>query len=303
MLQSRIWELSYRQHGVVARRQLLELGLDARTVDRRVASGRLHVLWRGVYAVGRPQVERRGWWLAAVLACGPMAALSHWSAAALWRILQDAGLARIDVSVPCEILRRRPGIALHRRSSFGPLEVTNTEGIPVTSPICTLVDIAADLPARRLEATVNEAVKLGLFQYRDLRPTLARLGTRRGTAALRRMLRRDSFKLTDSVLERRFLPLARRAGLTAPETRAHVNGFRVDFFWPDLGLVVETDGLRFHRTPSQQAADRRRDQAHAMAGMTPLRFTHAQVTYEPGYVVAALDRVAARLRAAPPRGH
>ena len=288
---------------MIARRQLLEHGLDAKAVDRRVASGRLHVLWRGVYAVGQPQVDRRGWWLAAVLACGPRAVLSHWSAAVLWRIVRDTGLARVDVLVPGEVLRRRPGIALHRRSHLAACEVTSRDGIRVTSPICTLVDIAADLSTRRLEAVVNEAVTLDLFQYDDLCSTIAQLGPRRGVGHLRRMLERDSFTLTDSALERMFLPLARRAGLPVPETRARANGFRVDFFWPQLGLVVETDGLRFHRTPAQQAADRRRDQAHAMAGMTPLRFTHGQVKFEPAYVVAALDRVAQRLRAASPSIH
>ena len=98
------------------------------------------------------------------------------------------------------------------------------------------------------------------------------------------MLDRRTFRLTDSELERRFLPLARAAGLPVPLTRQRVNGFEVDFFWPDLGLVVETDGLRYHRTPAQQARDRLRDQAHTAAGLTPLRFTHAQVRFEPGHV-------------------
>ena len=149
--QSGVWELVRRQHGVVARRQLLELGFDAKVVDRRVASGRLHVLRRGIYAVGRPHVDRRGWWLAAVLACGPRAVLSHWSAAVLWRMCRDAGLARVDVSVPDEVVRRRRGIDLHRRWNFSALDLSTCQGIPVASPICTLVDIAADLspsPAR-----------------------------------------------------------------------------------------------------------------------------------------------------------
>jgi very-short-patch-repair endonuclease len=103
--------------------------------------------------------------------------------------------------------------------------------------------------------------------------------------------------MTDTELERRFLPIARRAGLSRPETQAHVNGFRVDFYWPELGLVVETDGLRYHRTPAQQAIDRIRDQAHAAAGLTPLRFTRAQVRYEPSHVEATVAAVARRLRA------
>jgi very-short-patch-repair endonuclease len=118
----------------------------------------------------------------------------------------------------------------------------------------------------------------------------------RGVGVLRRVLDRHTFVLTDSELERRFVPIARRAGLPRPKTQAVVNGFRVDFFWPQLGLVVETDGLRYHRTPAQQAADRVRDQAHIAAGLMPLRFTHAQVSYETAHVEATLRATALRLR-------
>ena len=117
-----------------------------------------------------------------------------------------------------------------------------------------------------------------------------------GVLPLRRLLDRHTFRLTDSELERRFLALVARSGLSTPLTRQHVNGFRVDFLWPDLGLVVETDGLRYHRTPAQQARDRIRDQAHAAAGLTALRFSHAQVRYEPDRVRETLTSVAARLR-------
>jgi very-short-patch-repair endonuclease len=113
---------------------------------------------------------------------------------------------------------------------------------------------------------------------------------------LRATLDRATFVLTDSELERRFLPIARRAGLPSPRTRAWVNGHRVDFHWPELGLVVETDGLRYHRTATQQARDRRRDQEHVAAGAVVLRFTHAQVAYDPEQVRRTLDAVAGRLR-------
>jgi very-short-patch-repair endonuclease len=117
-----------------------------------------------------------------------------------------------------------------------------------------------------------------------------------GVPALRKLLDRLTFVLTDSELERYFLPIARRAGLSMPETGRWLNGFEVDFFWPELGLVVETDGLRYHRTPAEQARDRLRDQAHTAAGLTPLRFTHAQVRFEPDYVCMTLGLVAERLR-------
>ena len=118
---------------------------------------------------------------------------------------------------------------------------------------------------------------------------------RPGAPKLRALLDRPTFILTDSRLERLFNPLARRAGLSKPLTQQFLNGFRVDFYWPDLGLVVETDGLRYHRTPVEQARDRLRDQVHTASGLTPLRFTHAQVHYEPGYVEATLAAVARRL--------
>lgn len=119
----------------------------------------------------------------------------------------------------------------------------------------------------------------------DLRKALeSRLGEP-GAAQLRRTLDRRTFRITKEELERRFLPLARKAGLPVPLTGQWVNGFEVDFFWPDLGLVVETDGLRYHRTPAEQARDRLRDQAHTAAGLIQLRFTHEQVVYEPDHVV------------------
>ena len=120
---------------------------------------------------------------------------------------------------------------------------------------------------------------------------------RPGVTALRRTLDRRTFRLTDSELERRFLPIVRRLGLPLPETGRRVDGFKVDFFWPDLGLVVETDGLRYHRTPAQQARDRLRDQAHLAAGRTPLRFTHAQVRFDPGHVQSTLGKIVRRLLA------
>jgi hypothetical protein len=165
----------------------------------------------------------------------------------------------------------------------------------VTTPICTLVDLAAQLDPVPLEAAINEADKLGLTDPENLRAALDALGRRPGVRQVRELLDRRTFALTDSELERRFLPLVRAAGLPPPLTGVRVNGFKVDFFWPDLGLVVETDGLRYHRTPAQQARDRLRDQTHAANGLMPLRFTHAQVTFESQRVQRTLAEVAKRL--------
>ena len=234
--------------------------------------------------------------MAAVLTCGTGAVLSHESAASLWGV-RAVERCRIEVSVPRPRHPRRDGIVVYRRTDLRSERLTRRHGIPVTTPVCTLVDLATRLDADSLEAAVNEADKLGLVPAHALRAALSRLGRRRGAAVLRKTLDRRTFTLTDSQLERRFLPLARAAGLPPPLTGRRVNGFKVDFYWPDVGLVVETDGLRYHRTPAQQAHDRVRDQAHSAAGLTPLRFTRAQVAFEPGHVQRTLTAVARRLAA------
>jgi very-short-patch-repair endonuclease len=232
--------------------------------------------------------------MAAVLSCGPAAALSHESAAALLVIRPDRG-GDLEVSVPAHVSRRARGVLVHRRTRRGPWEVTVYQGIPTTSPVCTLVDLATRLGRAQLEAAVNEADKRDLIDPDSLRSALDKLAGRPDVALLREVLDRRTFRLTDSELERRFLLIVRRVGLPPPETQATVNGFDVDFYWPDLGLVVETDGLRYHRTPAQQARDRLRDQVHLAAGMIPLRFTHAQVRFEPEHVERILASVARRL--------
>ncbi len=291
-----VWDLVARQHGVIARRQLLELGFSSKAIAHRIAAGRLHPVWRGVYAVGRRELTQHGRWMAAVLACGCDAVLSHTSAAALWGIRAARRPDRLHVSVPAHVARRVGGIVVHRPSSPA---VTRHVGIPVTDPVCTLADLATLLSAAQLETAINEGDKLGLIDPDELRSTIGAGGYRRGAPALRAVLDRHTFTLTDSELERRFLPLARAAGLPLPETGRYRNGFKVDFLWPGLGLVVETDGLRYHRTPAEQARDRLRDQAHAAAGLTPLRFTHAQVAREPRHVKATLAAVARQLSEAP----
>jgi very-short-patch-repair endonuclease len=278
------WAIARRQHGVITREQLLALGFSTDAIRHRLADGRLHPTWRGVYAVGRPELTREGVWMAAALTC--KGALSGSAAAALWQIRPDNG--RIEVTVPKGRRSERPGIVVHRRQA----ETTTRHGIPVTSLLQTFVDISTTLTDDHLEAAINEADKRDLIAPDKLR---AALDGRRGAAKLRRLLDRRTFVLTDSALERHFRPIARRAGLPQPQTRTRVNGFKVDFYWPDLGLVVETDGLRYHRTAAQQTTDRVRDQAHTAAGLTPLRFTHAQVAYEPDHVRATLAAVAARL--------
>jgi very-short-patch-repair endonuclease len=287
--------LAARQHGLITRAQLIGLGLDDDAIAHRVRRERLHRVRRGVYAVGRPWLNRYGDLMAAVLACGPEAALSHGSAAELWEI-RPGRPGPIEVAVASAARGRRPGIVIHRRRRLGAGYVMRRRGIPVTTPVRTLLDLATQLSRGQLEAAINEADKHDLVDPEALRAALDGYAGQPGVVTLRKTLDRRTFSMTDTELERRFLPLARRAGLPRPETQRWVNGFKVDFFWPELGLVVETDGLRYHRTPADQARDRLRDQTHAAAGFTPLRFTRAQVRFEPAHVRAILVAVARRLR-------
>ena len=281
------------RHGVIDRRQLLEVGFSPRSIKHRVAKRWLHPLWRGVYAVARPEITRHGWWLAAVYACGEGALLSHFSAAALYGILAEPA-GPIHVSVPLNARRTRRGIAIHARALTA-ADRAERDAIPVTSIATTIADLATSLRRGPLEGVINQADILGLITVPALRAEIDAMPKRAGRKPLRDTIDRRTFRFTRSELERRFIPLALGAGLSRPETCAEVNGWEVDFYWPDLDLVVETDGLTYHRTPAQQDRDRRRDQAHAAAGTTQLRFTHSQVRYEPGYVRAMLVAVGRRL--------
>jgi len=297
MFVAAVWRLASAQHGVVALFQLLELGFSMSAIKHRVATGRLHPIRPGVYAVGRPDLTREGEWMAAVLSYGRDAVLSHGSAAALWGIRRERESC-IHVTTLPQTDRRQAGIIAHRQSTLEASDVARHRGIPVTTPIRTLVDLAVPLPMSALEAAINEADKFELVDPERLRGDLDKRKGQQGVRPLRMLLDRRTFVLTDSELERRFLPIIRRAGLGIPQTQAQVNGFKVDFYWPDLGLVVETDGLRYHRTPAQQARDRVRDQAHAAAGLAHVRFTHWQVRYDPTTVQNTLEAVARHARSA-----
>jgi very-short-patch-repair endonuclease len=287
------WELVRRQHGVVSRDQLRQLGFTDGAIKHRIAIGRIHRVRQGVFSVGRPGLTEHGRWMAAVLACGDGAVLSHSSAAALWRIGSEQRSV-IELSLPSPSRRRRAGLRIHRRPSLQQRDTTTRLRIAVSTPIQTLLDLTPRLDRRGVERMINEADKYDLVHPPELRRALDDRAGEPGVALLRQILDRRTFRLTKEELERRFLPLARKAGLPAPLTGQFVNEFEVDFYWPDLGLVVETDGLRYHRTPAEQARDRLRDQAHTAAGLTQLRFTHEQVRYEPEYVVRILAQTASR---------
>jgi very-short-patch-repair endonuclease len=209
--------------------------------------------------------------------------LSHTSAAALWGLLRrHLGVIEISVLSPAD--PHADGVRVHRRRR---LDGVLHEYIPVTRPADTIVDMAPRLSVDALEGMISLADVLGLTTPAQLRRA-ADGDQRPGTGIVKRILDPYLFRLTRSKLERLFLRLCDEAGLARPLTRQWVNGYEVDFHWPDLGWVVETDGGTFHRTPMQQTEDRRRDQAHARAGLHCVRFTHWQVAYEREYVAETL---------------
>ena len=283
------WRLARRQHGVLTRRDLEAFGYSKMAVEHRIATGRLHLVSRGVYAVGRRELTPFGRWMAAVLVCGDGAALSHKSAAEPWEIGKEG--RRIDLSVTRRCKIRRAGIEVRSRLSLPSTSLTRRHGIPVTDPVQTLIDLATELQDLKLERAVNEADKLDLVDPETLRLALDTHVGMPGVKRLRTMLDRHTFRLSDSDLEILFRPLARAAALPSPLTKYRVLGYEVDFWFPEHRLVVETDGLRYHRTPSQQARAARRDQTHVAAGYRVLRFTHWKIVHSPGEVAAVLRAI------------
>lgn len=216
--------------------------------------------------------------MAAVLACGSEATLSHRSAGALW------GLTATHVGAIEVTAASGPAAIRVHRKALGPSTVRR--GIPVTTPTTTLVDLATQLRRDSLVVAVGEADRLDLADPEGIRAALVGFAGRPGVASLRAALDRHTFVLTHTELERRFVKIARAAGLPLPSGQQRVGRHRVDFLWP--GLVVEADGLRYHRTAARQSSDLKRDHAHAVAGRQRLRFSHAQITYEPDYVAQVL---------------
>jgi hypothetical protein len=227
--------------------------------------------------------------------------LSHRSAAELWGIGREAQ-RRIDVSIRRRSKIRRRGIKVRSRPSLPGRSLVRRFEIPVTDPVQTLIDLATELKPLRLERAVNEADKLDLVDPETLRGALDGRVGEPGVKALRTLLDRHTFRLSDSDLEIFFRPLAAQADLPPPLTKHRVLGYEADFWFPDHGLVVETDGLRYHRTPAQQARAAKRDQVHTAAGLRVLRFTHWQIAYEPDDVTATLRQIRPHLeRPAEPR--
>jgi very-short-patch-repair endonuclease len=295
-----IAELAERQHGLVTLPQLQLLGLGRSGASRRASNGRLHRVHRGVYAVGRPHLTQHGRWLAAVLACGPQAVLSHRSAAALHGIRRD-NRANTDVTLPSKSVRPRPGIEVHRSSTLNAADITTVDGIPCTTIARTLVDLGDVVSRREVERAVDRAEVLRVFDGRAVQEALARAGPRKGAGVLRSVL--DSYEqptLTRRQLEERFLTLCRRASLPSPAVNAWITlddgvAYQADFMWREHRLIAETDGRDVHTTRKAFEHDRLRDQRLTLAGFTVVRFTWRQIADEPRRVAEALRTLLARL--------
>jgi Transcriptional regulator, AbiEi antitoxin/Protein of unknown function (DUF559) len=279
--------LAARQHGVVEYSQLVDLGMSKHTIGRWVRAGRLHRLYRGVYAVGHPQLTREGRFLAAVFSCGPGAVLSHESAAVLWGLRRPRG-PRIDVTVPAPSGRRNRRVVIVHRSDLHPGEVRLRDAIPVTTPVRTVLDLADVLRRRPLERVLDEAFYLGL----DLEGLTPRRG-RRGLGLLTAVLAEHEAGTawTRSGLEERMLALCRRAGLPPPVVNGEVEGFEVDFHWPRERLIVETDAWSSHGGRSAFERDRVKDAQLVEAGWRVVRITRARLAREPRTVAAQLARL------------
>jgi very-short-patch-repair endonuclease len=283
-------QLAARQHGVVSRAQLLAAGLSSDAIVRRTAAGRLHRVHAGVYAVGHRLLMPHARYLAAVLACGDHAVLSHRSAATLWG-LQPAGSGQIDVTIPPGGSRKRRGLAIHVTRALDDVDVTDLEGIPCTSLARTLVDLAAVVNLRSLHRALEQALILRIFDHAPLEAALACANGRRGTGTLRRLLAElaDEPPLVRSELERRFLEVVRLARLPPPIVNGFVAGYQVDFHWPAAHLVVETDGRAFHDHALAFERDRQRDLDLALAGWHVVRTGWRQVVEEPHRLIAMLS--------------
>jgi very-short-patch-repair endonuclease len=275
-----IAELARRQHGVVTRAQLRALGMRDDAVDWRVKRRRLHRVHRGVYVVGYSHLTRNGRFLAAVLACGDGAALSHFSAAVLWGMLNDGGWS---IHVTADSRRRRPGLIVHEGTLDD--ETTSRAGIPVTNPARTLIDLADVAPRRTLERALDEAEFLRL----DCTGLAARHG-RRGSGLLSSVLdtHRPGSTRTRSHLEELFIALCDEHNLPRPEVNVYVEGYECDFVWREQRLIVETDGAAAHGTARAMRRDPIRDAELMIAGWRVWRVTYERLLREPEAVAEQL---------------
>lgn len=290
----RVAALATGQHGVVTRVQLRTLGLRDGAITRRVAAGRLIPLHVGVFAVGHAALTIHGRQLAAVLACGPSAVLSHGSAAALWGLV-DNQPTRIHVIVRTWAGLTAPkGVHLHRYRSLVDLDVTRRRAIPVTTPARTLLDLAPVVALRKVRRAIRLADVQRRLDFADVDRLLTAHPRRPGARLLRALLdehRADPEPdISRSDFEDRLVELCERHGLPTPRINVDVAGLEVDVHWVGTDVVAEADSYSFHRTRAAFERDRERDAVLAAAGYRVHRFTDRQVNRKPETVAAALRR-------------
>ena len=239
-----IARVAARTGGVVDRLQLAALGLDRGAVEHRIACGRLRRVHRGVFAVGHDALTPRGRLVAGLMVAGPGAALSHRTAAGLWRLLPSMP-PFVEVTTTGRAPRGQVALRFHTTRR---VEATRRHGLPLTTPIRTLRDLAATRPEHELERAASEALVLKLIAPEEL-------STQAGPGAAR--LRALIPAPTQSPLERAFLKAVLESGLPQPETHYRLGPYTVDFYWPSHDLVVETDGARYHDHPLARRRDAR----------------------------------------------
>jgi very-short-patch-repair endonuclease len=277
--------LAKRQHGVVSRRQLLALGLGPRTIGRRLEDGRLYRMHREVYALSDPLGSRNGHWMAAVLACGDGALLSHRSAAQLWGLMRLRP-ASIDVSAARG--RRRKGITVHEGGIYEE-DRAECAGIPVTSVARTVFDLAEVLDVGNVAKAFEEADRLRLLRIRELEAVCARCPGRRALRPIRSLIAEARYpETTRSDLEDAVLALCRKHDLPMPVANVEVLGHEVDAFWPHERLIVEADSVAFHSHRAAFERDRARDAARQAEGYRVIRLTHRRIEREPAVVADQL---------------
>jgi very-short-patch-repair endonuclease len=275
--------LAARQQAMVSTAQLRAAGFDSRAIVRKVAGGWLTRMLHGVYRVG-PFAGPFGDEMAALLACGPRAAVSNGASLHVWGLRDNGG--HVEVTVPGG--GATSGVRAHR-AALPESDVVERHGMRVTTPARTLTDIAAATPRRELARLVEEAQLLRLVSPGELEAAVERSRRRPGVPRLRAIvLGAEEPSLTRSEAERRLLELIRAAGLPRPQTNVNIAGYEVDFLWPQHRLVVEVDGYAFHGTRAAFERDRARDAALLAAGYRVLRVTWRQLTSEPERVVATL---------------
>src|SRR3954470_11974364 len=287
-----IGRIAERQYGLIARAQLERLGIGARAIAHRLRLRRLHPLHRGVYAVGQRRLPGEARAMAAVLALGDGAVLSHASAAAHWEMVRWTGLPQVTTAARGR--RNRKGIRVHERP-LPPDEITIHRGIPITTVPRTLFDLAAQVPERLLERAINEAEVRRLWDELSLDSLLNRYPRHPGNRAVRAALRkrREGATVTRSELEERFLRFLDEAGLPRPEVNVLVEGFEVDVLWRAQRVVVELDGRSTHGTAAAFERDRGRDRALQVANWRTIRITAHQMANDALSLVADLSRLLA----------